>query len=50
MGCGNSKAVAPHSLESRSVNRDEYLRNHPGLHNPSGEVIDSEVSGDVRGR
>ena len=42
--------MAPHSVESGSVDRDEYLRRHPGLRNPSGDVIESEVSGDVRGR
>ena len=51
MGCGKSRAVAPHSTESGSVDRDEYLRTHPGVHNPSGgEVIDSMVSGDIRGK
>ena len=42
--------MAPRTLESRSIDRDEYYRNHPGLHNPPGDVIESIVSTNVRGR
>lgn len=48
MGCVGSRTVAPRTLESRSIDRDEYYRNHPGLHNPPGDVIESIVSTNVR--
>ena len=50
MGCAGSRAVAPRSLESSPVDRDEYFRSHPGLHNSSNEIIESLASTDVRGR